>query len=70
MATHNKTALVVFNPVAGSGGKFLLNAVVDELRALDWQIAIVETEHIGHAEALSASLRGDHCNEPDVLIVA
>ena len=67
---HSQTALVVFNPTAGKRGRFLLNAVVDELRILGWQVSLVETKQKGHAEQIASGLYEGSCNGPDILVVA
>lgn len=70
VSVRSQTALVVFNPTAGKRGRFLLNAVVDELRALGWHVSLVETKQTGHAEQIASGLYEGSCNEPDVLVVA
>jgi len=67
---HGRKALVISNPMAGSRRTTLTHDVIHELSIMGWQVSLVRTQSIGHAEQIVVGLQAQPHGMPDVLIVA
>ena len=70
LTVPGQKALVIFNPIAGSRCRSLLESVLEELQALGWNTTLIETKHAGHAEKIASTLHEEAFNQPTVLVVA
>ena len=66
LTVPGQKVFVIFNPVAGSGGRTLLELVLGELQALGWNTTLIETKYAGHAEQIASSLKKEIFNQHTV----
>ncbi|MDX1581366.1 MAG: acylglycerol kinase family protein, partial [Alphaproteobacteria bacterium] len=69
--TNSRTALVIFNPVAGRRRRVFFRKTLAAMEKLGLSVEMQETEYPGHAEELARERTAQHAeSRPDLIVAA